>query len=320
VTTANLNHRRVRTVAAAAAAAIVVLLQGCAAPASRQGMTATAPQAGSSPAPRLALKQRPFSVSVTTSGGQATGAMDSSNVGNDDLKAAIEASIRDSKAFREVVDGPGGQYQLAVNIIQLNKPMFGMSFTVELEAGWSLSRGDDRQVVMRRVVRSSHTATMGDAFVGATRLRLALEGAVRGNIAQGLRAIDEAALPDTAGRVGEAQSTLTATASPAPAAAPNSPTAVAAANVAGATPAPVVPAREPPSVAVTAVAANPAPSLGNGTSLHTVERLAEARSCSQSPRAVLVAKGPGFETYSLPCKDGDAIVVRCEFGNCRMLR
>ena len=36
--------------------------------------------------------------------------------------------------------------------------------------------------------------------------------------------------------------------------------------------------------------------------------------------AALAAKGPGFETYSVPCSNGDALAIRCEFGNCRVLR
>jgi hypothetical protein len=36
--------------------------------------------------------------------------------------------------------------------------------------------------------------------------------------------------------------------------------------------------------------------------------------------ASLAAKGPGFETYSVACANGDALAIRCEFGNCRVLR
>jgi hypothetical protein len=38
-------------------------------------------------------------------------------------------------------------------------------------------------------IKSSHTATMGQAFAGVTRLRLAVEGAARENIQLGLMAI-----------------------------------------------------------------------------------------------------------------------------------
>jgi len=50
------------------------------------------------------------------------------------------------------------------------------------------------------------------------------------------------------------------------------------------------------------------------------ETVARNSQCSQQPRAGLVAKGPGFETYSVACSNGDAMMVRCEMGNCRAMR
>lgn len=70
-------------------------------------------------------------------------------------------------------------------------------------------------------------------------------------------------------------------------------------------------------------AAQPAPFLparASGTDGFNAERLARDQSCSAAPVAALVAKGPGFENYSVPCANGDALAVRCEFGNCRVLR
>jgi hypothetical protein len=64
-----------------------------------------------------------------------------------------------------------------------------LNFTVALEAGWSLVRTSDSKVVLRQVIKSSHTATMGDSFAGVKRLQLAVEGAARANIEQGLAAI-----------------------------------------------------------------------------------------------------------------------------------
>ena len=33
----------------------------------------------------------------------------------------------------------------------------------------------------------------------------------------------------------------------------------------------------------------------------------------------LTAKGPGYETYNVPCDNGGTWAVRCEFGKCRVL-
>lgn len=159
----------------------IAFLAGCAAPANKQAMSPPEVSTGG--------KQHAGSVKVTTSGGTETGALDSSNIGNADLRDAIEAAITRSKLFKEVVQGTAGDYELAVTVIQLSKPMFGGTFTVDLEAGWSLVRVSDKRAMWRQVVKTSGTATMGDAFVGVERLRMAVERAARANIQQGLSAV-----------------------------------------------------------------------------------------------------------------------------------
>lgn len=128
---------------------------------------------------------------METRGGSETGVMDSSNVSSADLKAAIETSITKSNLFKSVVQGKSGDYDLTVTVTQLDKPVFGGAFTATLETGWSLTKVSDKSVVMRKAVRSSHTAQLSDSLMGVTRLRLALEGAVRNNISQGLQAISD---------------------------------------------------------------------------------------------------------------------------------
>ena len=162
----------------------VIALGGCATGAHRENMVAPATPA-SAPTKKFAS-----SVQVATNGGAETGAADSSNISNADLKAAIENSITRSALFRSV-GASGGDYQLTVNVIQLSKPSFGASFTVDMEAGWTLVRASDKSVLMRKSIKSSHTATMGESLIGVTRLRLAVEGAAKKNIEQGLRSISD---------------------------------------------------------------------------------------------------------------------------------
>lgn len=46
----------------------------------------------------------------------------------------------------------------------------------------------------------------------------------------------------------------------------------------------------------------------------------EAQCGTLDTPAVLAAKGPGYETYSMACVSGDTLMIRCEMGNCRALR
>lgn len=165
-----------------AVSAVALALTGCSAPASREAMT-----------PQTVAVNKHFlnSLSVQTSGGASTGAMDSSNISDAELKAAIEDAVVQSKLFKSIVQGVGGDYELSVRVTTLSKPIFGGAFTVDLETAWSLTKMVDRSVVFRQAVKSSGTATMGDAFVAVTRLRLAVEAAARDNISQGLKALGE---------------------------------------------------------------------------------------------------------------------------------
>jgi len=57
-----------------------------------------------------------------------------------------------------------------------------------------------------------------------------------------------------------------------------------------------------------------------GTEAVQAELFAKRENCSTSPSVKMAAKGAGFETYSVACANGDTIMVRCEFGNCRSLK
>jgi hypothetical protein len=87
-------------------------------------------------------------------------------------------------------------------------------------------------------------------------------------------------------------------------------------------PAPVapVPTPAPPAAAADRAAPKPAPVYAGGQESFSVERLARNGGCSADPKVQLTAKGPGFEAYSVACTNGDAIQVRCDMGQCRVLR
>jgi ABC-type uncharacterized transport system auxiliary subunit len=165
-----------------AIAAFALILGGCASPADRSAMT---------PQNLTVNKHYPYSLRVQTSGGAQTGAMDSSNISDADLKAAIEDAVSQSKLFMGIVQGSNGDYELSVRLSSLSKPLFGGTFTVDMETAWSLIKASDHSVLMRKSVKSTGTATMSDAFAAVTRLRMAVEAASRNNIEQGLKAIAE---------------------------------------------------------------------------------------------------------------------------------
>ena len=162
-----------------------LLLTGCATPTSYEAMV---------PPSIVLAKQHAKSVSVLADGGSETDTLGKPQISNEVLKQTLEASIRQSKAFSSVVEGKKGDYRLSVNLVNMTQPSFGLSFSVTMEMGWSLTRVDSGAVVWREAIKSEYTATTSDALAAVTRLRLATEGAARNNVAAGLTKISALSL------------------------------------------------------------------------------------------------------------------------------
>ena len=162
--------------------AFVALIWGCASPATHQGMIATKVETA---------KKHPQSVSVAVTGGKETDSAGTPQITDAAFRDALVASIRDSQVFSGVIEGKGGDYLLTVTLFGMQQPIFGLSLTVTLEAGWTLQRASGGAPVWQESIKSVHTATTSDSFAAVTRLRLATEGAAKKNIEQGLAKISQ---------------------------------------------------------------------------------------------------------------------------------
>lgn len=159
---------------------IAVLLGACASPARKAALVVDDASFG---------VNYPFSVQVTTSGGGATEDIGYTNISNEDLAAAIEESITKSGLFEKIVHGDTADYRLNVALVSMSKPMFGLTFKIDMEMAWSLVNKATGEAVMRESIVSTHSATFSDAAVAVTRIKLAIEGAAQQNIRLGLRKI-----------------------------------------------------------------------------------------------------------------------------------
>jgi hypothetical protein len=181
-----MNSRNLKTTRQSLLAASVLLLatvglSGCATPSTYQAMT---------PTTVVVTEKQSGSVVVNVTGGQKTSSAGKSQISNEAFKQAIVDSIKKSQVFSSVTDSTG-DYQLTASIIGMDQPSFGLSFTVKMEAGWTLKRVDSGAVVWQEAIKSQHTATTSDAFAGVARLRMANEGAARNNISQALEKISK---------------------------------------------------------------------------------------------------------------------------------
>lgn len=64
----------------------------------------------------------------------------------------------------------------------------------------------------------------------------------------------------------------------------------------------------------------PPPVEPSGKDAYVAERLARQLKCNDTSVAKLVGKGAGYESYSMACTNGETLLIRCEFGNCRALK
>jgi opacity protein-like surface antigen len=164
---------------------LISFLAMCAAAAIAAGCaTATKPEA-MVPLEAVSGIQHAQRVSVVVAGGSETNSLGKSQISNEAFQQAIVAAIAKNKTFSAVVKGVDSDCRLAVTVINVDQPSFGFSFTVRIEAAWSLKKADGT-VIFQESIRSDGMAGATEAFAGVERLRLATEAAARNNIAAGL--------------------------------------------------------------------------------------------------------------------------------------
>ncbi|HXT13624.1 MAG TPA: hypothetical protein VN873_18885 [Candidatus Angelobacter sp.] len=167
----------IRTLAGAPLLLCAVLFAGCASPAQPGNMVVNTVVHNGTPH---------GAVTVRVTGGHKTDPMWASQIAGKDFQTALVESLRKSGIFQSVDADGNAPYRLDVRLDSLDQPVFGFDITVKLRADWSLSKSQDDNPLWQQPILSEYTATVGDAFAGIKRLRLADEGAARANIEQGL--------------------------------------------------------------------------------------------------------------------------------------
>lgn len=113
---------------------------------------------------------------VTVSGGQDTNPMWTSQVSNADFKTALEGSL----AAAGYMGAEGQPMTVSASLIDLKQPLMGLDMSVTSQVRYTVSRAD--RTVFDETVAATGTATLGQAFAGVERLRMANEASIRENI------------------------------------------------------------------------------------------------------------------------------------------
>lgn len=133
---------------------------------------------------RTAIANSPLKENVAikdVTGGKETNPMWVSNVGSPEFERALEDSLRNAGLLSS--NRQAGKFTLTAHLLKLDQPMFGASFTVTATVQYALVERATGKEVLARTVSTPYTAAFSDAFMGAERLKLANEGAIRSNIA-----------------------------------------------------------------------------------------------------------------------------------------
>ena len=163
-----------------AALGICASLNGCASPAKPSTMV---------PQTVHVQKRSAHSVSVVTSGGQATNPLWTSQVSNKGFATALQDAIEKHGVFSRVIRSGDADYKLDVRLVRLQQPAVGFNLRVGSEVAWKLINTHSGQAVWEETIIRPYTASMGEALVAMVRLRKANEGSIRENIKAGLERI-----------------------------------------------------------------------------------------------------------------------------------
>lgn len=157
------------------------LLGGCAVGALPAGMTFKSEQ----PLGYDVALLNEVSVAEVT-GGQGTNPLWTSEISGTAFQTALKDSLEAQGLLAE-----GGRFLLKSAFINVNQPFGGFDMTVTTEISYTLVDEQTGLEVMNESITAAHTATVGDAFLGMERLKLANEGSARKNIEQLLKRLSE---------------------------------------------------------------------------------------------------------------------------------
>ena len=91
-------------------------------------------------------------------------------------------------------DDGAQKVSIAVTVLKLETPLFGLSWTTETVARYEVIDRKNGDVIFAEDIAASGTTPLGEAFLGRTRERESVNRAVQNNIAEFLSAIQDSNL------------------------------------------------------------------------------------------------------------------------------
>ena len=145
------------------------------------------------PASFEVAKKIPGTVRVEDAvGGKETNPLWTSQISSSAYTEALINSIAKAGLFDSVMKQGNADYILNVTILGYDQPWIGLDFDIKMKTKWELTDAKKLTPVWSDTFETTFRAKVSDALVAAERLQKANEGAVRTNIAEGVKRLSQA--------------------------------------------------------------------------------------------------------------------------------
>ena len=124
------------------------------------------------------------------SGGRETDPLWTPQVSDGELREALERSLEHNGMRAAQADF--ARYVVSARIVEFQRPALGLAMRVSPLVAYRVVDRADKDVIYGEELRTSYTVAFGESVLGAERLRLANEGAIRENIREFLNRFREA--------------------------------------------------------------------------------------------------------------------------------
>lgn len=151
---------------------LMLVMSGCAFPASKEGMVVTNYVAPKQTGEKIFVKE--------STGGSTTLPFWTSQIPDDNFTEAVQESLLKSKAFSALSANWGEDWGLEIEILNVNQPFIGSSFTVTTNMKYTLYLKGNK--MYETTIREQGTASFSDSIWGVKRLRIANEHSGKANV------------------------------------------------------------------------------------------------------------------------------------------
>lgn len=107
----------------------------------------------------------------------------------EEFELALKQSISKSQLFE--ISTTENDYLIRAKIVELIAPAMAFDVTITLEVVYLLIDANSNETIATERIKTDYTATVGDAFVGAKRFIMAMEGATKKNIHEFVQKLSE---------------------------------------------------------------------------------------------------------------------------------